>query len=187
MRSTEANTPLIPPLFSFHHHQRWYVRRNFALAGRENLPGIKHVWNARAFTMTTAQELPETKRWPSIDHARPSEQGGSIARIGFTYQDEVAVGFLIDMLSDPLILKIHCETHDDIVVVRTADSLAIAEFVQVKGAELDKLWSVADLCRRENGPGTSILPTSSRQEISTRLFCNSLAWRNVFSPTITGN
>lgn len=114
--------------------------------------------------MTTAQELPQIRRWPSIDHARPSDQGGSVARIGFTYQDEVAVGFLIDMLSDPLILKIHCETHDDIVIVRAADPLAIAEFVQVKGAELDKLWSVADLCRRENGPGTSIFEISLNRD-----------------------
>jgi hypothetical protein len=110
--------------------------------------------------MTTLQGPPETRRWPSIDHARPSEQGGPTARIGFNYQDEVAVGFFIDMLSDPSILKLHCESHDDIVVVRTNDPLAIAEFIQVKGAELNKLWSVADLCRPENGPGTSIFEVS---------------------------
>ena len=51
--------------------------------------------------------------WPSIDHAKPSEEGGPIARTGFNYQDEVAVSFLIDMLSDSEILKIHLETHDD--------------------------------------------------------------------------
>src|SRR5262249_9560204 len=61
---------------------------------------------------------------------------------------------------DPSIVKIHCETHDDIVVVRMVDPLIVAEFIQVKGAELNKLWSVADLCRRDNGDGSSIFETS---------------------------
>jgi Cap4 dsDNA endonuclease len=100
----------------------------------------------------------------SIDHAEPSEQGGPIARTGFNYQDEAAVSFLIDMLADPTILKIHLETHDDIVLVRSSDSMAIAEFVQVKAAELDKLWSMADLCRSERGLGTSIFETSLNRD-----------------------
>jgi Cap4 dsDNA endonuclease len=101
---------------------------------------------------------------PSIDHAEPSEQGGPIARTGFNYQDEAAVSFLVDMLDDPTILKIHLETHDDIVLVRSSDSIAIAEFVQVKAAELDKLWSIADLCRSERGLGTSIFETSLNRD-----------------------
>jgi hypothetical protein len=103
---------------------------------------------------------PQMTQWPSIDDAKPSEQGGPVARGGFNYQDEVAVSFLIDMLADPTILKIHLETHDDIVVVRAADPLAIAEYVQVKSAQLDKLWSVADLCRGEEREGTSIFELS---------------------------
>jgi hypothetical protein len=114
--------------------------------------------------MIAAVEPPEATKWPSIDHAKPSEQGGPIARAGFNYQDEVAVGFLIDMLADPTILKIHLETHDDIVLVRSDGPIAIAEFVQVKAAELDKLWSVADLCRREKGPGTSIFEISLNRD-----------------------
>jgi hypothetical protein len=113
--------------------------------------------------MTLPPQLQMTPR-TSIDHAEPSEQGGPIARAGFNYQDEVAVSFLVDMLDDPAILKIHLETHDDIVLVRSSDSTAIAEFVQVKAAELDKLWSIADLCRSERGPGTSIFETSLNRD-----------------------
>ena len=86
----------------------------------------------------------ETAPWPSIDHAKPLEEGGPIARVGFNYQDEVAVSLLIDMLGDPEIIKIHLETHDDAIVVRRNDAGREAEFVQVKAAELNKLWSVAD-------------------------------------------
>jgi len=109
---------------------------------------------------------PHVHVWPSIDDAKPREQGGAFARIGFNYQDEVAVSFLIDMLVDETILKVKLETHDDIVLTRSsAEQGDIAEFVQVKAAEINKLWSVADLCRQEDGPGTSIFELSlSRDE-----------------------
>jgi hypothetical protein len=97
---------------------------------------------------------------PSLDDFAPSEEGGPIARSGFDYQDEIGVGFLIDMLEDAGIQKVHFETHDDLVVIRTAESYTIAEFVQVKGGELNQLWTVAVLCKSENGPGTSILERS---------------------------
>jgi hypothetical protein len=35
---------------------------------------------------------------PSIDDVKPDEEGGSTARKGFNYQDEIAVAFLITML-----------------------------------------------------------------------------------------
>jgi hypothetical protein len=101
--------------------------------------------------------------WPSIDDTKPSEEGGPVARSGFNYQDEIAVGFLIEMLENQSLLKVHCETHDDVVLVRTADcpEMRFAEFVQVKASELDKLWSVADLCHRKKGtPSTSIFEIS---------------------------
>lgn len=103
------------------------------------------------------------KTWPSVDHAKPSEEGGAIARTGFNYQDEIAVGFLIDMLSSPNLLKVHCETHDDIVLVWQIDGRAdrTAEYVQVKASEQDKLWSVADICQRKKSKaGSSIFETS---------------------------
>lgn len=59
--------------------------------------------------------------YPSVDDAKPMEEGGPIARKGFNYQDEIAVSFLLDMMDDQSIIKIHCETHDDILIVRGTD------------------------------------------------------------------
>lgn len=72
--------------------------------------------------------------WPSVDDAKPAEEGGPLARTGFNYQDEVAVSFLVQMLGAPSLLKIHCETHDDIVLVwlSTDQTDRTAEYVQVK-------------------------------------------------------
>ena len=102
------------------------------------------------------------KVFPSVEDAKPSEEGGPIARAGFNYQDEIAVGYLLDMLEDPSTLKVHCETHDDVVLVsRSSSTQTVAEYVQVKGSEEDKYWSVADLCAKVNGKtGFSIYETS---------------------------
>jgi hypothetical protein len=104
-----------------------------------------------------------TAAWPSVDHTKPEDEGGPNARSGLNYQDEIAVGFLIEMLETPTLLKVHCETHDDAVLVRQDEPSATrcAEFVQVKASEQDKLWSVADLCQRKRGTtGTSIFEIS---------------------------
>ncbi len=101
--------------------------------------------------------------WPSVDDAVPDEEGGPIARTGFSYQDEVAVRLLICMLEDPTILKIHCETQDDIVVVRQLQGEAhrTVEYVQVKAGEPDSLWSVANVCARDKKKvGSSIAEIS---------------------------
>lgn len=114
--------------------------------------------------MAEARTPEESSRaFPSVDDARPVEEGGPDARSGFNYQDEISVGFLIATLEDSSLLKVHCETHDDILLVRAIDGSAtrLAEFVQVKARKLDKLWSVSDLCARKDGkPGTSIFETS---------------------------
>jgi hypothetical protein len=101
--------------------------------------------------------------WPSVDDTKPREEGGPVARSGFNYQDEIAVSFLIEMLEKPSLLKIHCETHDDVLLVWEQDDsdIQLAEYVQVKAGEPDKLWSVADLCKREKAlVGTSIFEKS---------------------------
>jgi hypothetical protein len=100
---------------------------------------------------------------PSVDDVKPEEEGGPIARSGFNYQDEIAVSFLIEMLENPALLKVHCETHDDVLLVYEVDGSAthFAEFVQVKASEQDKLWSVADLCaRKSRAVGSSIFEIS---------------------------
>lgn len=104
----------------------------------------------------------EPQALPSVDQLKPSEEGGPVARSGFNYQDEIAVSFLIEMLEAPTLLKVHCETHDDILLVREgATGARLAEFVQVKSSAPDKLWSVADLCSRKEGkPGTSVYEIS---------------------------
>lgn len=99
------------------------------------------------------------------------EEGGPIARTGFNYQDEIAVGFLLDMLEDPSILKVHCETHDDIVQVSQSSSTqVVAEYVQVKGSEEDKYWSVADLCVKVTGcrPNRSASDPVTRRALPAR-------------------
>jgi hypothetical protein len=106
------------------------------------------------------------KVFSSVEDSSPSEEGGPIARIGFNYQDEIAVGFLLDMLEDLSIQKIHCETHDDIILVSQSSSTqVVAEYVQVKGSDEDKYWSVADLCVKVKGKaGSSIYETSLERD-----------------------
>lgn len=109
----------------------------------------------------SANATPAQVVLPSVDEVCPAEEGGPTARSGFTYQDEVAVGFVIEMLKNPGLTKIHCETHDDILLVWAASEGPLAEFVQVKSGELNKLWSIADLCRRDDGAvGRSIYEVS---------------------------
>ncbi|APH56871.1 Hypothetical protein GbCGDNIH6_8221 [Granulibacter bethesdensis] len=100
--------------------------------------------------------------WPSVDDLCPTEEGGPSARTGFTYQDEIVVGFLIEMLEDVTVLKVHCETHEDAIVIRqdaTSEAL-IAEYAQVKAEEPDQLWTVALLCEKKKTPGSSLFETS---------------------------
>jgi len=114
--------------------------------------------------MTEAGMNPNTcQKYLSVDDAKPDEEGGTIARSGFSYQDEIAVSFLIEMLEASDILEVHCETHDDVLLVRTQDGMAtrLAEFIQVKANEPDKLWSVADLCNQHKScANTSIFERS---------------------------
>jgi hypothetical protein len=72
------------------------------------------------------QEEPNTSLtcWPSVDNVKPVDEGGPVARTGFNYQDEIAVGFLVEMLETPTLLKVHCETHDDILLVHASGETA---------------------------------------------------------------
>lgn len=88
----------------------------------------------------------ESEEWPSIDNHQPDEEGGPTARSGLAYQDEIAVGIFLEMIGDPSIQKVHCETHDDIIVKRLVVDEDIVEYVQVKSNEPDRLWSVAGMC-----------------------------------------
>lgn len=83
---------------------------------------------------------------PSIFDLVPLEQGGPIARAGFLYQDHIAAKYCIEMLLDPALEQVWCETLDDITLIRRADGTLLIEFVQVKAADLAQMWSVARIC-----------------------------------------
>ena len=93
----------------------------------------------------------------SIHLLEPLEQGGVIARQGFTYQDHVAAGFVLEMIAgEPaggLLAAVWCETEDDITLIWQRASGEHVEFVQVKRNELDQLWTAAKICERESRPG----------------------------------
>lgn len=98
---------------------------------------------------------------PSIRALSPLESGGVHARAGLSFQDHVATAFLLRMLTDDCLAEVWCETQDDVTLIWQRGSAEAVEFVQVKSAELDHLWSIAELCRRENGrAGTSLLERS---------------------------
>jgi hypothetical protein len=95
--------------------------------------------------------------FPSVNDLRPDEQGGPIARIGFNYQDELAVSLVLDMLESANIVCVQCETQDDAVVVRATDTGTIAEHIQVKSDDSISQWTVAALTARNKGrAGSSI-------------------------------
>jgi hypothetical protein len=82
----------------------------------------------------------------SIHALSPLEEGGSVARTGFLYQDHVAARFCIQMLGDPRLTEVWCETEDDVTLLWDFGQGTVVEFVQVKANELDQLWSVSLLC-----------------------------------------
>ncbi len=62
-----------------------------------------------------------SETFTSVDDVKPTEEGGPTARSGFRYQEEIAVGFFVEMLEDSSLLKVHCDTHDDVLLVRAID------------------------------------------------------------------
>lgn len=108
----------------------------------------------------------DPKNLPSVFEAVPEDLGGIYARQGFAYQDDVAAGFYVQMLSDSNLSEVSCETYDDILLVWHGEGGKVLEFVQVKGEHPDQLWSVAKLCERSksqkspDGKGTSVLERS---------------------------
>ena len=85
----------------------------------------------------------------------PLESGGVIARNGFEFQDHVAAGYCIDMLSDENLIEVWCETLDDITLIRIIEEDEVVEFIQVKNNRLNHLWSIAELTRQENKKANS--------------------------------
>ncbi len=84
----------------------------------------------------------------SIHELPPIETGGIVARKGFSFQDHVAVCFLLDMYENEDLEQVWCETQDDVTLVKKNSSGGCVEFIQAKSNELNHLWSVAELCKQ---------------------------------------
>ncbi|MEX6508835.1 dsDNA nuclease domain-containing protein [Jiella sp. M17.18] len=101
-----------------------------------------------------------------------SDAGGIAARRGFRVQDHVAARLALEMLQDPSIEQLECETGDDIILRRMESGEAVIEYVQVKTTEAERKWSIKELTEREKArKGSSVCEKS--------LLCdrhNAIAW-----------
>jgi len=90
-----------------------------------------------------------------------SDAGGIAARRGFRVQDHVAARLALEMLQDPDIEQLECETADDIILRRRHEGEAVNEYIQVKTTEADKKWSITELSARDNSrKGSSVCEKS---------------------------
>ncbi|MDB5390403.1 MAG: hypothetical protein JWM11_6049, partial [Planctomycetaceae bacterium] len=106
----------------------------------------------------------------SIHALEPLEIGGTVARIGLDVQDHVAAGFCLDMVTEERLGQIWTETQDDVFLLWINDGVEEVEFVQVKSNELDQLWSIAELLKKEpvaeddHGAGGDGKPNKSKKK-----------------------
>lgn len=94
-----------------------------------------------------------------------TEAGGVEARRGFRFQDHVSVRVVLQALADLCVDEVWLEVRDDVTVLRNTTDGATREYVQAKASTGDSLWSISQLCRRQNaGPvkssGLSLLEMS---------------------------
>ena len=118
----------------------------------------------------------------SIFDLKPLEEGGSVARTGFLYQDHVAARFCIEMLSDPCLTEVWCETEDDIVLIWSLCGGTRVEFVQVKSDELSQLWTPALLC--SGGESDSIAAKSLAHDRCSEPCCFRIVTRTGVHPKL---
>ena len=105
----------------------------------------------------------------------PLESGGVIARNGFEFQDHVAAGYCIDMLSDDSLIEVWCETLDDITLIRVSGDDEIFEFIQVKNNRFNHLWSIAEFCKQEPTKENKKTIKKINSSIFEKLFANERA------------
>jgi hypothetical protein len=93
------------------------------------------------------------------DQSSPAtDAGGVAARQGFKYQDHVAAQLVLHMIGNPRLLRVECETANDVLLVWASEAGERPEYVQVKTTEGDKKWSPTEICARD--PGGASRPTS---------------------------
>lgn len=101
---------------------------------------------------------------PSIRAIALPTTGGIPARLGFNLQDHVAATFCISMIGNSQIKEVWNEAHDDVTLILSDKEAEEVEFVQVKGHELEQLWTIAKLCEPDGSSktndGTSIFERS---------------------------
>lgn len=97
-----------------------------------------------------------------IDPLKASDVGGVAGRRGQKFQDHVAAGFFIDMLTDARLVQVECETADDVTLRWDLPGGETNEYVQVKTNEEEFKWSVGELVGRSPASvvGTSIAEKS---------------------------
>jgi hypothetical protein len=123
-----------------------------------------------------------------------SDAGAVAARHGFKYQDHIAAKLVILMLESPDVLRVECETSDDIVVFWREGTGERAEYVQVKTTEGDRKWTIKEVTTRKikasptslleksllcdvNGPSPQFRIVSQR-DVAKELQCLKLERRN---------
>ncbi|HET6351511.1 MAG TPA: dsDNA nuclease domain-containing protein [Coriobacteriia bacterium] len=90
-----------------------------------------------------------------------SDSGGVAARRGFRFQDHYALGVMLRSAEDPFVTAVGLEIDDDISVTRVVSGSTQHEYIQVKTTDGPSLWSVPQLCCRDEGRvGTSIVEKS---------------------------
>lgn len=96
-----------------------------------------------------------------VDPAHASDSGGVAGRIGYDYQAHVAASFVLQMIADPALVQVECETADDVTLRWDREGLAQTEYVQVKTTDADGKWGIGELtARTASSPGSSIMEKS---------------------------
>jgi hypothetical protein len=84
------------------------------------------------------------------DEISAAEEAARRSRLGYHYQDLVAVSFCIEMLRNRALLKVACETQEDVVLTwELQGGGEVGEFVQVKSDRLTQQWTVAKFCEQD--------------------------------------
>lgn len=90
-----------------------------------------------------------------------TDAGGIAARRGFRVQDHVAARLALEMLRDPDIDQLECETGDDIILRRRHGGNIVNEYIQVKTTEADTKWNITELTARDKSrKGSSVCEKS---------------------------
>lgn len=92
-----------------------------------------------------------------IDPNDTNASGGIPARRGFRFQDHVAASLVVEMLADPKISQIECETADDIAIRWVPEADIDIEYIQVKTTDGESKWKFSELTNREKGKKLSSL------------------------------